>query len=92
MRTVFFGIFLLLGFYATLSYRSSGEVLRTMSGTVERCEQLGGAAKLHHATLKAENGTYIIASLAECRPGMKVSILIKRGALYFNTVYAAELH
>ena len=63
-----------------------------MKGEVQRCEILGGSKvePLTHATIKSENGSYIIASLNGCDPGIAVIIIIKRGALYFNTVYTAE--
>ena len=63
-----------------------------MKGEVQRCEVLGGVKieSFSHATIRAENGSYVIASLENCSPGKKVKVLIKRGALYFNTVYAAE--
>ncbi len=93
-------ILLLLCFFAALSFFKSGEVIKTMAGKVQRCEVLGGGKvkslsnteshAIFHATIKAKNGSYIIANLEDCRSGMDVNILIKRGALYFNTLYAAE--
>ena len=66
--------------------------MQVMKGEVQRCEVLGGgdAESMTHATIRAENGSYLIASLMHCSPGMTVKVFIKRGALYFNTVYAAE--
>lgn len=91
LRHVLTGALLLLCFYAMLSFYKSGEVLSTMAGKVQRCEVLGGASESrYHATIQAENGSYLIASLKSCSQGMEVRILIKRGALYFNTLYAAE--
>ena len=86
------GVFLILCFFAILSFAKNGEVLRTMRGEVQKCEALGEGkmGSLTHATIKSETGSYIIASLIGCRPGAEVTIVIKRGALYFNIVYAAE--
>lgn len=85
-------VLLFLGLYASLSYYNSGEILVTMKGEVQSCEVLGGSRmkSITHATMKSDSGSYIIASLEKCSPGTEVTILIKRGALYFNTVYAAE--
>ena len=92
MRWLISGTLLLLGFFAILSFNKNGEVLSVMSGEVQRCETLGGSQteSMSHATIKTDNGSYIIARLGSCSPGVKVSVLIRRGALYFNTVYAAE--
>ncbi len=77
--------------YAVLSFSKKGEVVGTMVGNVERCERLGGAAEsLSHATIKADSGRYIIAKLPGCEVGADVTILVKRGALFFNTVFAAQ--
>ena len=86
------GVFLILCVFAILSFVKSGEVLRTMRGEVQNCEVLGEEkmGSLSHATIKSDAGNYIIASLTDCSPGAEVTILIKRGALYFNIVYAAE--
>lgn len=86
------GVFLILCFFAILSFAKNGEILGTMTGEVQKCEVLGEAkmGSLTHATIKSETGSYIIASLVSCSPGAEVTIVIKRGALYFNTVYAAE--
>ncbi len=91
MRIALVCVFLLLCFYAVLAFNAQGEVLTTLRGKVERCRVLGGAESLQHATIKAENGSYLIASLEHCRAGAEVAVLIKRGALYFNTIYAAEV-
>ena len=48
-------------------------------------------ANLRLGVRKDENGNYIIASVKPCSPGSKVTVLIKRGALYFNTVFAAAV-
>lgn len=91
IRSVLLVALVLLCCYAALSFYKSGETLKTMTGKVEKCEVLGGAAdSMFHATIKSASGSYIIANLRNCRPGSDVTILIKRGALYFNTVYAAE--
>jgi len=83
---------LLLCGFALLSFSHSGEILKTGEGTVYQCAQLSGAntTSLFHATIEDKSGAFIIASLKDCKPGAKVTVLIKRGALYFNTVYAAE--
>lgn len=84
-------IVLLLGGYGTLAYLKRGEVLHVQPGVVTQCVRLGGAdSSRFHATIKAETGSYIIAELADCRADREVSVLIRRGALYFNTVYAAQ--
>lgn len=63
-----------------------------MGGEVKKCDILGedNMQSLTHATIRSETGSYIIASLNDCSPGAEVTIVVKRGALYFNTVYAAE--
>jgi hypothetical protein len=43
---------------------------------------------MSHATIKAENGRYIISSLSNYRYGTEVDIYVKRGTLYLNTAYA----
>ena len=87
-------LFLLLGFFALLSFNKNGEILKSMAGQVQKCGALSGgnANALSHATIKTEQGNYIIATLNNCTPDSKVTVLIKRGALYFNTVYAAANH
>ena len=59
------GISLILGFFAILSYTRSGEILDVMEGEVIKCEILGEETvnSLVHATIKSENGIYIIAKL-----------------------------
>lgn len=88
----FVGAFVVLVFYASLSYTSKGEILSTMKGEVQRCEVLGEktANSLLHATIRSEKGDYIIAKLDDCSVGMEVVILVKRGVLYFNTVFSAQ--
>lgn len=84
-------VILLLMAYGVLCYVKAGEVLQTQSGQVARCEQLGGARdKVYHATVRTEKGSYLIAKLATCQPDTVIKVLVKRGALYFNTVYVAE--
>ena len=91
LRLALLATALLIAAYAALSFYKSGEVLGSVAGRVERCERLGGAAQnLFHATIKAEDGRYMIAKLPGCQPGAEVTILLKRGALFFNTVFAAE--
>lgn len=78
--------------FAVLSFTSQGEVIETIGGTVQKCDVLGGntSNSLIHATIKSEDGRYIIASLPQCNKDMSVDIEIVRGALYFNTVYSAR--
>lgn len=92
MRTIILVILALLCLFTALSFTKSGEVLAVMTGDVQKCEFLGGgtAEKLPHATIKSKNGSYIIASLRDCSPGAEVNIFIKRGALFFNTIYATQ--
>jgi hypothetical protein len=92
MRQIIFGSLLLLGFFTALCISESGEILEVMVGEVNKCEILGGGniEGMSHATIKAENGSYIISSLRNCKPGKRTKIYVKRGALYFNTVYATE--
>ncbi len=81
---------LLVG-YGTLAYLKRGEVLHTQPGVVTQCVRLGGAdSSRFHATIKAASGSYLIAELADCRADREVSVLTRRGALYFNTVFNAE--
>ena len=86
------GAIVVVVFFAILSYTSKGEVLNRMKGEVQKCEVLGeeSMGSLVHATIRSEQGNYIIANLDECSPGMEVNIIVKRGALYFNTVFATE--
>ena len=92
MRLMIVGVLTLLCLFAALCFMKNGEVLEVMTGDVQKCEILGGSAvaQLAHATIKSENGVYVISSLRDCNPGAEVNILIKRGALFFNTIYAAE--
>ena len=85
-------ILLLLSFFAFLSFNKNGEIIKSMGGEVQKCTALSGGKPnpLSHATIKTRQGNYIIAALDNCKAGSTVTILIKRGALYFNTVYAAE--
>ena len=92
MRLIILGALALLCLFAGLSFTKSGEVLEVMRGDVQKCEILGGSAlaELSHATIKSENGAYVISSLRDCNPGAEVNIFIKRGALFFNKIYTAE--
>lgn len=92
LRWAILGTLLLLCFFAALSFNKSGETLATLKGEVTKCAVLSGATTqpIFHATIKDEKGNYVIASLKHCKPQAEVTILIKRGAVYFNTVYAAE--
>ena len=88
----FAGIFLLLLCFALLCYSKSGETLMQVRGEVKKCETLGAGQQtaLTHATIEDENGNFIIATLDACVTDTPVVITIQRGALYFNTVYAAQ--
>lgn len=92
MRLVILATLVLLCLFATLSFTKNGEILEVITGGVQSCEVLGGSTveSLSHATIKTANGSYIISSLRNCSAGAKVNIFIKRGALYFNTIYVAE--
>jgi len=92
MRLIILGALAPLCLFAVLCFTKRGDVLEVMQGDVQKCEVLGGGAagKLSHATIKSKNGSYIISSLRDCNPGAEVNIMIKRGALFFNTIYAAE--
>lgn len=93
MRWIISGAALLLIAFTALSMSKRGETLQELSGEVKKCSVLGGGnnkAQLSHATIKVDDGRYIIASLKNCSPNRKVTVLIKRGELFFNTVYAAE--
>jgi hypothetical protein len=83
---------LLLVIFTALCISKSGEILEVMAGEVKKCETLGGGniEGMSHATIKVENGSYIISSLRSCKPGKITEIYVKRGVLYFNTVYATE--
>ena len=87
-------LLLLLSCFALLSFNKNGEVLTSMTGEVQNCSALSGGNgnALAHATIKTQQGNYIIAALNNCKAGTTVTVFIKRGALYFNTVYAAENH
>lgn len=87
-------LFLLLSFFALLSFNKNGEILKSMAGQVQKCNALSGgnANALSHATIKTEQGNYIIAALNNCKPDSMVTVFIRRGALYFNTVYDAANH
>jgi len=92
MYGIIASIILLLLSFTVFAMMKEGETLRVMGGQVQRCESLGGGKmeSIQHATIRAEDGSYVIASLKNCRADAEVSILIKRGILYFNTVFAAE--
>ena len=92
LRWAILGALLLLSLFATLSFTKNGETLATLKGEVTICAVLSGATTepIFHATIKDEKGNYVIASLKHCKPKAEVTILIQRGAVYFNTVYAAD--
>ena len=92
MRWIIVSFLLILGFYTALCISKSGEVLEVIAGEVQKCDTLGGATMegVSHATIKTENGKYIISSLKNCIPATSTEIYLKRGALYINTVYASE--
>lgn len=83
---------LLLGIYATLCIIKKGERLDVMIGEVQQCDTLMGSTLegMSHATIKTQDGNYIIATLRNCAVGLTTEIYINRGALYFNTVYTTE--
>ena len=92
MRLIISGTIVLLLIFTTLALSKRGEILQERSGKVAKCSILGGGdkAQLAHATIKTDDGDYLIASLKKCSPNREVTIFIRRGALYFNSVYAAE--
>lgn len=92
IRWVIVSVILLLSLYATVSISRSGETIKIIQGEVKKCNLLGGGKEesIPHATIKTEMGSYLISSLKGCNPGEKVNVFIKRGALYFNTIYVAE--
>ena len=92
MRLTILGTVLLLCFFTALCIGKKGEVLGIMSGIVQKCETLGksNAKVISHATIKLENDSYVISSLKDCNRDMAVNVYVKRGALYFNTLYATE--
>lgn len=81
-----------LGSYVAICIYNNGETLKVMSGVIEKCEILGGrkSDSISHATIKMESGSYIISSISDCRVDLGVNVFVKRGALYFNSVYVAE--
>ncbi len=92
MRWIILGSLLFLGLYAVLCMSKHGERLDIIAGEVQQCDTLGGGKieGMSHATIKTEDGSYIISTLRNCQAGIKTEIYINRGALYFNTVYATE--
>lgn len=93
LRWIFLLVIFLLGSYVALCVYGSGKTLKVMEGVVEHCGLLGGnnIQIISHATIKTELGAYIISSLSECRSGAAVTISVKRGILFFNSIYAAEI-
>ncbi len=89
-------VLILLGSYISVCVSSNGETLKVIKGVTEKCVTLGGSLggdqtdSISHATIKTEAGAYIIAGISECKQGAAVNVFINRGALYFNSVYAAE--
>jgi hypothetical protein len=92
MRWIIVNFLLILGFYTSLCISKHGEVLNVIAGEVQKCDTLGGTKMegMSHATIKTADGKYIISSLKNCVPATSTEIHLKRGALYFNTVYASE--
>jgi len=78
--------------FALVAANKSGEALAVMPGHIQDCAQLGGdnTASLVHATIKTQSNNYLVAVFQNCRVGIKVNVITRRGALYFNTVYEAE--
>ena len=83
------GITMLLGYFAVLCYTKNGEILNTVAGEVQHCQILNQGRKqpVTHATIKSSQGDYLIAPLLDCKTGARVTVSIKRGALYFNRVF-----
>lgn len=83
---------MLLSFYIVICIRSSGDTLEQMTGVIEQCVILGGNTRdrLSHATIKVDSGSYLISSVSECRVGERINVFVKRGMLYFNSIYVAE--
>jgi hypothetical protein len=77
-----------------VSYAASknGETIQVIEGRVQSCEYLGGNKHdpKPHATIKTETGSYVTALLPNCKRGLDVNILVKRGVFYFNSVFFAE--
>ncbi len=92
LRWIIFLVALFLCLIAVFSFNKSGETLRVIKGDIQGCVYLGGggAESIPHATIKTENDTYVTTIFQDCRAGTKVNVLVKRGILYFNTVYVAE--
>ena len=90
LRYSLIGSMLILIAYGVLCYMKAGEVLQSQLGTIVRCEQLAGATDtVYHATVRTEHGQYLIAKLTDCQSSESINVLVKRGALFFNTVYEA---
>ncbi|EIF44599.1 MAG: hypothetical protein ACJA1T_000016 [Zhongshania aliphaticivorans] len=92
VKSVFAAI-LILGVYVAICITANGETLKVMTGVIEKCAVLGGkSAEAHsHATIKTSSGSYLISSVSSCSVGSDVTIFVKRGILYFNTIYVAEI-
>lgn len=86
------GVALFFFSYAMLAIDKNGEILKVIKGDIQGCEYLagGGIEPMPHATIKTENDTYVTTIFQDCRSGTKVNVFVKRGILYFNTVYIAE--
>ena len=58
----------------------------------QNCNALsdGNVNALSHAIIKTEQGNYTIASLNNFKPRSMVTVFIRRGVFYFNTVFAAD--
>lgn len=80
----------LLGAVTAFFIDKKGETLRVIDGRIQRCEYLGGggAEAVPHATIKTEQGRYLIMPIEPCTPGTSVKVFVNRGVFYFNTVYA----
>lgn len=76
----------------TFAVSKKGETIRVIEGSVQSCETLGGIKRdpKPHATIKTATGSYVTALLPNCKRGLDVNILVKRGAFYFNPVFFAE--
>lgn len=93
LAKVVFAAILILGVYVAICIIANGETLKVMTGVIEKCAVLGGkSAEAHsHATIKTRSGSYLISSVSNCSVGSDVTIYVKRGILYFNTIYVAEI-
>ncbi|WP_320838211.1 hypothetical protein [Zhongshania sp.] len=93
LAKIVFATMVILGAYVAMCITGNGETLKVMTGVIEKCAVLGGksAEAYSHATIKTSSGSYLISSVSSCSAGRDVNIFVKRGILYFNTIYVAEI-